>query len=745
MDDLLHNSALDTVESGSQLRKGMAFLSENLEAFGFVSDAYPIVTDRWIIAAHGQETDVGAAAFVYPNVGGVAGLYEGIYAGVLDADETTTDMLVQTFGDLSDRREAPIARYVAALSESVALRVLSDAADDASHEQIAAELGLALPSALNALRENICSDGVTARDAELYTVSLAACRMTDMGGGSYILDWFTAGDYRGYLLDANGLRPLRLPISKGISPESDAAKPEGKRFRLRHPSPFAILLLSNSVCTVNAAEQQSMKENPGLAWRYRMRLETNVLRILTACVREEEFGERAGHFFMGRANGRESASGALTVFRGETPFSSIRADCLKRLRHVEDMIALLPDGYDPATVPRLPSRSETEIAYIRRLLAQEKGLAERCADALCALALDRLHHDPAEATPPPEDVPDYRRILPEDIRAVYRIYDCENEEDYACIRHNTAALREYVSEHWITLRPILLAVTDAWHASPSSVVESDVSDSAEESRSGEMAPSATTSGRALCDRAYETILRLNARLGELLDRRQTCLADAAAVMSEQGRILQARGDAWLHGRSGGDHAVAWADHASAELTETLRLFANTYEQTESEYRSILAAYISERDLLFAHDAEAPDGTFAAEWQAIQNGRLDEDRWAAYRAAIAEATEDRGDAYVNLWDDLRIISRGTGARYAQIHSRAADTRTARDIASRTEFRIAAIRASAYQDAEWGEHVCHLLDAAHRNSYQTMVRRWQETCELMARQAAAYEEYRALYEA
>ncbi len=726
MDDLLYTPAEDTSEQ-SALCEGMAFVSENLDAFGFVSDAYPVATARCLIAANGYEAEAGASTFTYPGVGGISGLYATLYDGLVRPDATVDDLMTRTFGKSVERREHPVARYVAALAESVAFRILDEAGENTSHEKMAARLGRALPAALNRLRENICRDQVTARDAELYTASVGICRITDTGGGTYTLDWFAAGDYQAYLLDSNGLCPLPVPHTAGITPEGDGSPLWGERIRLAHPTPFAILLLSGSAVAVNALEMQSVREHPGLAWRYRMRLETNILRIFTSCVLEDEFAERAARFFMGRANGRESASGAMALFCGDASFASFRAECLARLRRLEDTIALLPEGYDPDTVPRLPSRTETENAYIRRLLSREPGLAERTTDALCALALQRLRGTAEADIPLPKGVPDYRRLLSADVEATFRAYDSENDEDYAAIRQNAVALRENLSEHWVTLRPILLGVSD-----------------------GSDAPAAEQ--RIICDRAYHAILRINGRLSDLLEKRRDCMERLSRELAAQALILRTSGPDWLHGRAAGDHPAVWAAEAEGSISDTLRAFADTYEATDAEYRSLLPAYMAERDRLFACDAERDDGTFAAEWKAIVEGRLPEERWNAYRIAILAATDDEtlagmdraGEDYAALWEDLHIISKGTGARLARIRGRATNTRMARDIASRTDIRVAAIRASAYEDADWGEGVCNLLDAAHRNSYQLMVRRWQEGRELASRRAAAFEEYRSMYE-
>ncbi len=749
MDERMDQAEKTVAEDKSALRAGMAFLSENLDAYGFVSDAYPVVTDRWLIAANGHEAETGTATFTYPNVGGAEGLYRNAFNGMTLTDATTSDVLTRTFGAETERREHPVARYVAALSECVALRVLSEADESLPRKALATRMGFEVSGALNALREFICYDKLTARDAKLYTVSMAVCRMTQRDTNTYILDWLVCGDYRAFLLDSDGLRPLHLPNAEGLSPEN-SEPPDGKRIVLHHPAPFALLLLSGSACDITAAEEQSRQENPGLIWLYRMRLEANILRILTSCGCESDFEERARRFFTGRANGRESASGAMALFCKGASFGDFRSDCLTRLRHMEDMIALLPDGYDSSHAHHMPSRTETETAYIRRLLTREPGLSERTSDALCALALQRLHGEGARAHVLPPDVPDYRRLLSKDITDTFRVYDRENDEDYTLIRQNAVALREYVAENWMTLRPILLSVLDDRGLRDTAdlfVPDEDDGESewtAEDEDEVAIETSARPVERRQCDRTYRAVLRINARLSELLERRNACMEQVTHTLAEQALILRENGADWLHGRAGEGHACQWADDAAEALSDALRRYANTYEKTEAHYRSLLAAYLSERDLLFARDAEWASGVFAEEWQAILEGRLSETDWNAYRSAIIDMTADDGDGYAMLWDDIHIISRGTGARYAQIRSRAADTRMARDLAAREELRIAAVRASAYQDADWGDAVCALLDPAHRTSYNTMVRRWQETCELMARQAAAYEEYRALYD-
>jgi hypothetical protein len=138
------------------------------------------------------------------------------------------------------------------------------------------------------------------------------------------------------------------------------------------------LLLSDSVSAPNAAEYRALQEAPGLIGRYRMRLEEYFLRILTSCVREQEFGERAARFFTGRSHGRDSASGTALIQRGDTvSYEVFRSLCQNRLSELESHISLLPDGYDPARVTALVSRADTEHAFISDLLDRDPDLVGR--------------------------------------------------------------------------------------------------------------------------------------------------------------------------------------------------------------------------------------------------------------------------------------------------------------------------------------------------------------------------------
>jgi hypothetical protein len=161
-------------------------------------------------------------------------------------------------------------------------------------------------------------------------------------------------------------------------------------------------------------------------------------------------------------------------------------------------------------------------------------------------------------------------------------------------------------------------------------------------------------------------------------------------------------------------------------------------QAETDrYRSLYTAYTYERELLFRMDV-SEDGFFAADWQGILNGTLSEERWDSLLAA-PEITAP----YRELLESLRRVSKGTGALLSRMESRGAERRMAREIANRADLQLHALRASAYEDADWGESVVAIMDPAARRDYRDAVRRWQETRELNARRAEAYAAYAAAY--
>lgn len=714
--------------------EGMAFLAENPEAFGFVADAYPLATKDLLIAADGYSADAGSIAPTYPvESGGVQGMLDTLYGGLMSDAPIHTHLLRHTFGEDDAEREHLIARYATVLAESTALDVLSTTARGASFEQSAVLVGMAVHDALRELYAVMSEGRTTPPEREAFSVSLGICRVTDRGAGRYTVDVFDAGHFSVYLLDAKGMRPLFLADTDPVALDVPAPLP-GTTLTLNHPEPFALLLLSDGVSALNAAEQWQLREHPGRVWRYRMRLESYFLRLFCECTDASEFGERAAHFFTGRISGRDSASGAVTLC-GDGDFESFRSLCRHRLEYLEGVIALLPDGYDPAEVSPPPDRLETENAYLLHLLEQEADLVTRTAEAVRAVALELLESsiDDALIPPPPSGAPDYRRLTREEVYETFRHYDCENDEDRARIEENRRILRENLAAHWITLRPLLATV-----AEPTDDLSYDLfCDPFNDSSVDFPAPA---SPRVINDRIYADTLSLNEKLTTLRTARQERLLALEAHLSDSLAILRSEGKDWLSARAGDDRIAAWGHTLSEDLPAALSSLLNGWADDSNRYRSLLAAYTAERDTLFSRDS-APGGFFAADWQGIINGTLPDERWAELQNAVAA---DPGlAAYAELLDALRRISSGTGARLGHIRERMSDRRMAQELANRPDLQLACLRAAAYRDPAWGSAAVQLLDDARRLEFQTLLRRRRETCDLIERRRQAYGAYREMY--
>lgn len=711
------------------LQAGMAFLAENPEAFGLVPDARPVATRELLIAVNGYGMEGGGASptHVVETVD-VDDLFDTPYNGLLPRTDENAALLRATFGNEKNLQEHLVARYCAVLAEAVAWQVLRGPAKGASLEQTVLLLGREITQKLSGLREILRVAGnPAAQESVFFTVSLGACRVTGGADGCYDLDVFAAGDFRVFLLDGQGMRPLWMTDTPVLSPDLPTL-PTAKRFHICHPEPFAILLLSDSVCAPDNAEYRASRENPGLVWQYRMRLEDGFLRLFTGCAREQEFGERASRYFMGRAHGRDSASGAVAVLRGGASYEVFRAACEVRLRELEGIQSLLPEGYNPADRSVLPSRPDTEMDFLRHLSEKDPSLTSRVEEALKQCALEKLKNGPpAEPYPLPADVPAYERLDYDEVWSAYRLYDGENDADRAFIAENSCVLRETLSDHWITLRPLLRKA----------VQSSDAFAETGDCRGTDM-----QTYEAHSERLYETCLALNSRLAGQLEQRSAARDRLETILSDALDVLRSEGNDWVSGRAGDDSPAAWARTLSRALPEALHPLLTDWQTATDGYRSLLSAYTAERDRLFSRDIATPEGWFAADWEAIRDGQLPAERWEALRDEVS--THGEAAAYTKLLEALRRISHGTEVVRQRIRERDAEHRMASDIAARPALRLAALRGSAYEDPDWGEAVLNLLDSPTRMEFRATVRRWKEARELNEQQTAAYEAYRTMYE-
>ena len=700
-----------------QLVPEMAFLAENPEAFGLVPDACPLATGHLLIAANGHSAEGGTFSPVY-EMGrpGVEGLFD-LYGSILARTAETEDALHFVFGENRNMREHPVSRYCAALAEVVALRVMNGPANGASYEQTLLMLNDELRRALRALRARFAElDQVENVREDFFEPSIGLCRIREQGGGDYTVDVFSAGDFHIYILDEWGMAPLWSAETPAFSLDGQEGL-TGKSLQFRHPAPFAVLLLSESICALNAAEYRSLRSNPGLIWKYRMRLEDYFLRLITDCVRDFEFGDRATRFFVGRSHGHDSASGAMAVLRRGVSYETFRLHCQNRLSSLEKQIGLLANGYDPHNIPARATRAATEVQYIRRLLDQSPELTDRIANALRLCVLRKFEQgDEAPAVALPEEIPEYKRLDLREIRQAFDRLDCENHADRARIAENDRILRESLAEHWITLRPVLMETV------------------------GEAAPEGG-GYREVSEEIYRVCLDMNRRLAEMQEARRTALDRIKTLMLESLDAADAEGNDWVCGRAGTDSVSAWMAPLQHDLPDLLASMKVDWQEGTERYRSLLAAYTAEREALFSRDVKPADGGFAADWQAVLEGRLPEERWEDWIARLTRRPETAD--FGEFMDALRRVSRGTGALMARIRARAAENRMVRELSNRTDLRIAALRGAAYEDPDWGEEIISVMDTATRNDFRATVRRWQEACRLMEQQKQAYEAYAAMY--
>lgn len=696
-----------------------SFLAENPEAFGLVPDACPLATKHFLIAANGHAAEGGGASTTHGmECASLEELHE-IYGEILPKDSESDTVLSHAFGSGGMMREQPVSRYCAVLAELTALRVLNNLPDKADFKKALAMLNDELSWVLHAFRRRFedLEQVEVIRDAA-FEPTVCVCRIQELGGSDYTVDVFSAGDFRVYLLDEQGMAPLWSAVTPAFSCERGVGL-TGRSVRLHHPAPFAVLLVSESICALNAAEYRSLRNDSGLVWRYRMRLEDFFLRLITDCVRDHEFGERAAHFFVGRSHGRDSASGAMAIMRDGVSYETFHLQCQNRLSVLGRQMELLPNGYNPRQIPEPASRLEIEYGFLQNLLNTRADLNDRLTNALRVEILKKYEQgDGGETYPLPEDAPDYARLNRAEIRDAILRLDQENYEDRGRIEKNRGILQESLAEHWITLRPLLTASVPS-----------------EET--------AVRGYREVNDQIYEACLDMNRRLAEMKERRRRMVEEIRALMTNSLEVAEADGEDWIGGRAGWESVSAWMEPLQRDLPARLARMRAEWQADTEGYRGLLAAYTAQREDLFRRDVRRDGGVFFDRWTAILEGGLPESVWDEWKACLIRDPErERFGAFL---DALRQVSCGTGILMARIRARAVENRAARELANRADLRLNALRGAAYEDPDWGEGIISVMDSAARGDFRGAIRRWQEDCKRIEQQREAFERYSAMYEA
>ena len=674
-----------------------AFLAENREALGLISEAMPLAAEGFLLAARGYVANDGMRPPTFTvGRGGVEGLYDGLYHSVLDRTDTNRDILRRTFGESDGRQTHPISRYVAALTEALAYEILTEG-NCLPQSFCVKRLTSRIPAAIDNLHEVMRSvSGPRPGSERFFAASLFACRCRTVSKHTYDLEIYAAGDYVLYLLDEHGLAPL-WTASTDILTGHEGSQVEGHCVRVMHETPFALLLLSRNAC-----EQSIVEDRQGLLWMSRMRMEENIVRLISSALDSAEVAERAQRFYEGHPVGIDSVQGAMTVIGGT--FEHIRTVCHTRLAYMEQLLSLFPAGCEPGDIRRPISPEDAERSFILNAFNTRQRLLEQTKEALAAHAKQCLHAGP-EASPEAAGEDGSAHLTYKVIADLFEAHDCENYEDRAEIAQNEHKIRELLSEHWLSLRPILCDV-------PTST-EADL----------------------ICD----ACIRLAQKISRLITHRRNCMKEMQKMLSDSLRVLEFQEKDWIYARGGDDSAAAWFENLESNLPAAVGEISREWEQISDRLRSLQGAYTQEREKLFRADAEAENGAWHQSYLPVLNGTLADGQ----RQTYAEAIADKQPVYSELWETVSALSLRNRALHRRIEGRAAERRALRALSENEDWQMACMVGSLRGDSAWGD--CpQMIDRAFGNEYRSFMRRMQEEKELWIRRKEAFETYKEMYE-
>lgn len=684
-----------------------SFFAENAEAFGLVSDAHPITTDTLMISSNGHAADDGMHPPTFAvSAKGVDGLYDGLYSSLLHRSDDNERILRLTFGESEGRQNHPIARYCAALTTTLAYQTLSEMSCE-DGKTCAKKLSTVLPDGIDALRDVMrAAVGPRPGTEHFFAVSFCACRVACVNNGVYDLDVFHAGDFSLYVLDEQGLKPLYVCDSDVLEP-LDTSLVQYHQLQLTHPEPFMLLLLSKSLTDYSVRDVRAIQERPGLLWRYRMRLEDQIIRLVAAGQTAEELPERMERFFTGRAVGRDSASGAWLLLGGS--YDAFRTFCQMRIHALEQLFSLLPKGYDAQNpVTQIPLE-QVERGFILTAFRTRPGLVERVMDMISKRAVELLQKGKDAEIRGNGNAP---CLTYDEVYRVFASFDAHNRQDREQIAKNDAVMADLLSRQWTTLRPVFCRPPMA----------DDVSN--------DMKRQSLTAVRA-CE-------ALKQRISFLLGKRRRMMSTLRERLTSSLEVLDLHGDDWASGVGGEDSALAWFRETTFHIPELVRQAQKDYQSQTHRLRSLQTAYSHERALAFTLDT-SEGGVWHTCYTQIKDGELPPDIWRVYISEVQE----KCPKYVELLKVLRTISERNRALIEQIENRGAERRMVLTLSGDPDWQVACMLGALWEDAAWGESVTTLLDNGFRNEYKALRRRWMEERELLVRQRDAFEAYRDMY--
>lgn len=715
--------AMSGTAVGTEGRLKSAFLCGSPASYGLIPDAMPIASRCLLVAANGYSAGGGVSIPLYTaGNGGITELMDEVFP-MLEQTEMQKQVLRDTFGDCRVQKEHPLSRYCAALVEAEAVRFLQDSRGG-DFEELRDRLGDRLSDGLCRLRARM-EEGDAAHSTvgrrksfpqvseEYYEVSFGACRITQEEDGSYTTDIFSAGDMRVFLMDGEGLFPLWVSRTPRLSANGGTTM-GCRRIRLSHPEPFAVVLLSATVCP-----QFDAAETAEVTVQARMRLEERLLRIVNTATEEQELGARAAQVLSDLAVGQKSISGAMTV-RCDGGYTAFREACRLRLQTLEQDMALLPTGYSPAREPLRKSCIETERDFVREVFLARPELREqvrRQIDGRVRELMATLPRDaeggllPAEKVALPEPIcpkgsEDPLRILTvEDVRHALEAYETANLADRAHMRQCRKLLYTLLSEHWTVLRPLFY--TDRKTDDPAA------------------------------ERQYRCCLELNRRLEAALLARRARLDALKAQLTRDLSLLGNRAEDWVMGRADPSGCCALLDNYTKTLPARLGKTAEHWETDTDHFNALRAAYTSERAALFELDI-SPDGFFAETYVALTTGECSEETQRKLRAAVnAEPT----GTLSGILDTVLVLSSAIRRLRGQIGSREAEWKCIHELSESFEWQFACVRCAVYGDET--ENAASLPDDPTRFAYNRVVREWREETALRERRLDAFDAYTRNY--
>ncbi len=697
---------------------GGSFLAENPEAMGVISDVMPIATNRMLLAVGGYAPEDGMRPPTFTiGTSGVDGLYEGLYDSLLERTVTDESILRLIFGESEGRQTHTISRYCAALAEVLAYKILTEEGKYLSPEDCADLMSERLSQGIDSLRDVMRSMvGPRPGSERFFAVSLMACTLEMAGDDGYDVDVYAAGNFSLYMMHSGGMCPLWTTGSELVTGDG-FGRVAYRRIKIHPEGSFSLMILPKSVCELSVSEHRNTGERMGMLWRHRMRLEEQLTRVLSVSLDTADAAERLNRHFEGHhahsgGHGGESVAlsgvsecvaGALLV-RGGT-YEGFRAVCAERLRQLEELIALFPHGYDAAEADKCQQDESAERDFILESFSTRAGCHDKAREALSSRVRELLKGG-TEVSPDPWSDTGLRRLTFDDVNEVFEVFDSENKDDRAAFEANSRLLKGLLSEHWMTLRPILCRDAETPRAASS----------------------------------LEACRRLKKQLSAMTAYRRKCLARMETQLSDHLDVLRFQEQDWIHGRGGDDSSAGWFRDLETCLPALVAQTEQVWKETAERQRTLQSAYLKERDLLFETDIHNEAGEWPADYERILHGSLPREKW---QNCIERAVE-KSPALAEVVKMAETLSARNGRLKKRINERAAERKTMRRLSENEDWLVDCVRGALMGDEGWG--ACReMIDQGFRNEYKAFVRRLREEKELAARRKQAYATYHAMYTA